>query len=135
MRISAFFVYGTLKRGHEREGCWPRTPLDISVATVNADIYDLGDYPALTAGQSVVQGELWKFAENDVDVTIAVLDRVEWFQQDDCDLYVRRITQAKQISGEVDQCFCYFYANVHELKEMSKIQPNVNGVCEWEKYC
>lgn len=51
------FVYGTLKRGEEREAMWPRWPVRVEAATTLGILYDIGPYPALAAGDDVVEGE------------------------------------------------------------------------------
>jgi gamma-glutamylcyclotransferase (GGCT)/AIG2-like uncharacterized protein YtfP len=81
----AIFVYGTLQRGQVRERCWPRPALRVEPATVRGWLFDLGPYPALVvpaAGEvaDTIAGELWHVAADDLEVTLAALDRIEGFQ-------------------------------------------------------
>ena len=131
MNITTFFVYGTLKQGHRNSNCWPKSPLSIATATIEGELYDLGDYPALIEGGSLVQGELWEFASKDIPVTVAALDRVEWFQQDDHDLYIRRVASAFRTDGQVVCCYCYYFANKSDLVGVSKIRRNADGLLIW----
>ena len=71
------FVYGTLKRMQRRGNAWPRTPVEVQVAFTLGQLYDLGPYPAMTAGKDIVSGELWSFRPDDITATIKVLDEIE----------------------------------------------------------
>ncbi len=71
------FVYGTLKRGQCREGCWPRAAAMVRPAWTLGRLLDLGPYPALVAGNDRVRGELWSFASNDMPLVVCRLDQIE----------------------------------------------------------
>lgn len=93
------FVYGTLKRGECRESMWPRRPLAVRVAYVLGSLYDLGEYPGLWCGDEQpdewVAGELWTIADDDLDVTLRVLDEIEQTDQPGCvNLYDRILVRA-----------------------------------------
>ncbi|WP_164104190.1 gamma-glutamylcyclotransferase family protein [Candidatus Laterigemmans baculatus] len=90
--IAHVFVYGTLRRGQCREGCWPRPPLHVATGFVQAELFDLGPYPAILVGKDWVCGECWTLREEDVEETLRVLDAIEGFAQPgEDDLYVRRV--------------------------------------------
>lgn len=91
--ITDFFVYGTLKRGECRESMWPRKPLRIREAFIQARLYDLGAYPAIRVDEvdgdvvdhdkafggdwDWVSGEVWSFDRIDVPATLIALDEIE----------------------------------------------------------
>jgi gamma-glutamylcyclotransferase (GGCT)/AIG2-like uncharacterized protein YtfP len=125
------FVYGTLKRGESREGKWPFAPLQVSPATTQAALYDLGPYPALGPGDDVVAGELWFLREEDVAETLRQFDAIEGYQQGGPDLYVRRVIDCRDADGAIHQAYAYFYANPHWLLSGRRVSPNVEGLCRW----
>lgn len=92
-----FFVYGTLKRGECREGCWPIAPRVVLPAYVRGQLYDLGPYPGLL-GESAnddgdwVRGELWQVeGEAAVVRTLEVLDAIEGYRaKEDAGEYLRK---------------------------------------------
>lgn len=132
--VSAIFVYGTLQRGEEREKCWPREPVKIEEATIRGRLYDLGPYPALTDGTDEIQGELWHIAPNDLEVTLAALDKIECYGNDDVDLYIRRIVVATNDAGQNVDAHTYFFANTAELKNYAVVVANKDGKCHWHSY-
>lgn len=109
--IVAVFVYGTLKRGQVREHCWPRRPNSVEPATIRGRLVDLGPYPALLDGDSLVLGELWRFDPADMGETLRALDEVECFGVDDVDLYVRRVVDCDLLAGGGDRAFAYYLAD------------------------
>ncbi len=131
--VTAIFVYGTLQRGEVREQYWPRKPLRIECAPLRGQRRDLGDYPALIAGEDVILGELWSFMESDVDATLSVLDEIEWYGQDDDDLYVREIVACRTLSGEERPAFTYRYAKPAEIARSPIVQPDDEGFCRWTR--
>lgn len=131
--VTAIFVYGTLQRGEVREKCWPRGPLRIEWATIRGQLRDLGDYPALLAGDDVILGELWCLAESDMDATLAVLDEIEWYGQDNDDLYLREIVACRTLSGEVRQAYTYRYAKPADIARSPIVLPDAEGFCRWTR--
>jgi gamma-glutamylcyclotransferase (GGCT)/AIG2-like uncharacterized protein YtfP len=77
--IFAVFVYGTLKRGHLRSTFWPRPPIIIRQAIVEATLFDRGPYPAALAGGEPALGELWEFQPDDIPETLRVVDEIEGY--------------------------------------------------------
>src|SRR5262245_14183266 len=124
------FVYGTLKRGQVREGCWPRRPLSVEMARVRGLLYDLGPYPGLTEGGDVVAGELWRFAAEDMEATLAALDEVEGYSGDGDDWYRRVVIECHTASGVV-LAWTYLYARTNELQVSRRIGSDSSGVCHW----
>src|SRR5687767_8797421 len=104
------FVYGTLKRGEEREGKWPKRPTRVTMATTLGKLYDLGPYPALAQGDDVVAGELWHLAPLDVEQALKTLDAVEGVLPEGTGLYERRVVRCRNEAGQMMNAYAYFYA-------------------------
>lgn len=129
--VTTVFVYGTLQRGEVRERCWPHAPLKIEWGTLRGQLRDLGEYPALVAGEDLVLGELWHIAECDIGPTLLALDQIECFGQDDVDLYIRETVTCRTLSGEERQAFTYKYANPVEITLAPLVMPDQDGFCRW----
>jgi gamma-glutamylcyclotransferase (GGCT)/AIG2-like uncharacterized protein YtfP len=127
----AIFVYGTLRRGGEREGCWPHAPLCVRSAKLRGALYDLGPYPALLPGDDWVRGELWEIADADWDHTLQVLDDVEGHAQQPDDLYVRQLASCVDDDGVTHAAYVYVYADRRALTETRRIRPDADGACCW----
>ncbi|MEZ6120449.1 MAG: gamma-glutamylcyclotransferase family protein [Pirellulaceae bacterium] len=128
------FVYGTLMRGQKRESCWPRSPVSVQAAVVQGALFDLGPYPALVPGLDWIIGELWELDAADVDITLRVLDEVEWYNQvPGEDLYIRTEVSAVRIwDNSLVKALTYHYADVGSLAGQAKsITPNALGFCQW----
>jgi gamma-glutamylcyclotransferase (GGCT)/AIG2-like uncharacterized protein YtfP len=127
---TSVFVYGTLKRGKVREKCWPKKPVAIEEARVRGALYSLGSYPALTEGDDVIAGELWRFAAEDMAETLAKLDEVEGFAGRDDDEYRRIVISCETAAGAVS-AWTYWYARVSELRVERRVGPDDSGNCSW----
>lgn len=112
---------------------WPRPPRSIEVATAAGLLYDLGPYPALVPGESVLRGELWEIAPEDVDVTIRTLDAIEGFQQGEPDWYRRDVLEARTVRGESRRAHVYYFARLPELVRYPRVSPGADGVCHWRR--
>lgn len=125
--IDCFFVYGTLKKGQLRGGLWPRSPLSIRPAILQAELYDLGPYPAAVEGSGWILGELWQFREEDMPITIEVLDRIEGYEAlGENNEYFR--VAAQSLSGtdknlEFFAAYTYFKERDQRLKTARLIAP------------
>ena len=110
--VSSFFVYGTLKNGQCRESCWPAKPLSITAAWTQGQLFSRADYPAMIAGSDKVTGELWTFADPNVDMVIRELDRIEETNQPGRpDLYRRVIVPVFNLDDEfLVRAYTYLYA-------------------------
>ena len=129
--VLAVFVYGTLRRGEVREECWPQAPLRVQPATLGGELRDLGEYPALVAGSDMILGELWQFAAADIPATLARLDEIEWFGQDEWDLYSRRVVTCRTRVGEEFQAYSYWYANPGDLSDAPVLRADAEGLVRW----
>jgi len=129
---SAVFVYGTLKRGEVREGCWPRKPVLIEEARVRGALYDLGPYPGLASGEDVIAGEAWRFRAEDMGETLAALDEIEGYCGGEDDEY-RRVVVKCETSARMVEAWTYLYARVCELRPDRRVKADANGVCRWSK--
>lgn len=131
--IQTVFVYGTLKVGEERESCWPRPPLAVRAATTSGQLYDLGPYPAMLAGEDRVLGELWFLRPEDVDVTLRVLDEVECYGVEDVDLYVRQCIECRTLDdGSLHAAYAYFLADAAEAQRHPRLTPRPDGLVAWQ---
>ncbi len=129
--IHAVFVYGTLKRGELRGRCWPCKPLAIDWAIVEGELRDLGEYPGLIDGGDSILGELWIFDPEHIAPTLAALDEIECYGQDDVDLYIRRITTCRTLAGERVDAHSYWYANRDDLQRSPVVLADAEGFCHW----
>lgn len=127
----AIFVYGTLQRGELRERCWPRQPLRIEWCTLRGQLRDLGAFPAMVAGEDLILGELWHIAAADMEATLATLDEIEWYGQDDDDEYVREVVACHTLSGEERRAYTYRYAKPLEIMRLPIVLPDGDGFCRW----
>jgi gamma-glutamylcyclotransferase (GGCT)/AIG2-like uncharacterized protein YtfP len=129
---TAVFVYGTLKRGEVREKCWPKKPVAIEEASVRGALYALDEYPGLVEGEDVVVGEVWRFAAEDMQETLARLNQVEGFCGGADDEYRRVVIMCETVEGTVE-AWTYLYARVSELRPDCRVKADANGVCRWSK--
>jgi len=125
------FVYGTLKRGEQRERCWPYSPLKVEAATTRGRLYRLDEYPAMIAGDDLILGELWTIRAEHLAETLRVLDAIECFGMDDVDLYTRVIVECQGPTGNRQRAFTYYYAAPAELPAQRRIFPDGEGNCSW----
>ena len=130
---SSIFVYGTLQRGEERSGRWPRQPRLVERATIQGRIHDLGPYPALVEGTDRVLGELWHFDPADLLETLRVLDEIECYGNDEVDLYVRRIVDCLTLAGPRYRAFVYYLADHDAVRHLPIVQPDQAGLCHWHR--
>ncbi len=126
--ITAFFVYGTLKKSYLRGGLWPRKPRRIVAGTIQSDLYDLGPYPAAAPGNHWLLGEIWEFDHADMDPTIAELDQIEGYNPlRENNEYSRQIVMAEMVGPEYRpqsvRAFAYFAAQPKRLDVARKIMP------------
>ena len=130
--VSAIFVYCTLQQGEVRARFWPRPPQAILPARVPGTLYDLGPYPALVPGNDWVRGELWVLAEEDLEETLRVLDRVEGYAQPgERDWYRRDVIECILADGTRRQAFVYYHARPEEIRHHPRVMPDSDGVRHW----
>ena len=128
----AMFVYGTLKRGYLRESIWPKIPGSVVPAVIQADLYDLGPYPAISKGEGWVIGELWHFDPSEMILTLAVLDEAEGYNQPGSpDYYIRNIVTATTLDGKCEKAFAYFLNHQRDQNSIRRIEPSIqfDGKC------
>lgn len=128
--VTALFVYGTLKTTGVRSGLWPFSPIEVAPATIQATLFDLGPYPAIYPGNDSVAGEKWRFQAWQMLETLAVLDRVEGFNQEGRDLYVRETVECQLVNGEKITAYSYFYAEDPSNGGI-RVEPSDDGLCRW----
>lgn len=120
----AFFVYGTLKKSQLRGGLWPREPSQIRSAIIQADLFDLGPYPAAVHGSGWILGEIWHFEPRNMEATLQALDQIEGYDaHDPHNEYVREIVVAEWVNGdEVTTCNAFAYLNA-QAKRLEMARP------------
>ena len=126
----SFFVYGTLQRGQSRQVCWPQAPLEIQLATVAGQLYDLGCYPALIHGADRICGELWTFAAEHLRETLAVIDAIEGHAGDENDLYTREVVPCTCADGRQRLAYTYIYRTA-PLDPACRVRPDERGLVAW----
>jgi gamma-glutamylcyclotransferase (GGCT)/AIG2-like uncharacterized protein YtfP len=108
-------------------------PLRIEWGTIRGQLRDLGDFPALVDGEDLILGELWYLAEDDMAATLAVLDEIEWYGQDEDDLYVRVLVACRTLSGVERPAYTYRYAKPDEVATSPSVLPDAEGFCHWTR--
>jgi len=109
--MTKLFVYGTLLRGLSRAQMLRGSPF-LGPALISGQLFDLGRYPGLRAGNTPVVGEIyWVDAS-----TLHRIDRVEDFAARDPgrSLYRRESDSARYFSGAHETVNVYFYNREHE---------------------
>jgi gamma-glutamylcyclotransferase (GGCT)/AIG2-like uncharacterized protein YtfP len=112
---TAFFVYGTLKRGQlncsliEPHARW------IERAYTSGRLFDVGLFPALVEGEGTVHGELVHLDAMDVPRLLSLIDRLEDFRPEDPggSMYVRRVVEVTTDSNHRVPAYAYFYNCEH----------------------
>jgi gamma-glutamylcyclotransferase (GGCT)/AIG2-like uncharacterized protein YtfP len=122
----AVFVYGTLMRGQCRASFWPVSPLSVCEGWVRGSLYGRPDYPAMTAGQERVNGELWRFSVDQMPVVIERLDEIEGTNQaNQPDLYLRVVVEVfGSDDGSQGKAFAYHYATDPLRDGFQRIGPS-----------
>ena len=110
--ITTIFVYGTLKRDQCRSRRWPAEPLSVQQAWSRGALFGRRDYPAMTAGDDRVIGELWRFREPDVRRVLDALDQIEGTNQvAEEDLYRRVVIETWSLDDQpLENAYVYHYA-------------------------
>jgi len=112
---TAFFVYGTLKRGQLNCSLIEPHARRIEHAYVRGQLFDVGLFPALVEGEGTVQGELVHLRAIDMPHLLSVIDRLEDFRPEDPggSMYVRRIVEVTTASHHLVPAYAYFYNCEH----------------------
>lgn len=107
----ALFVYGTLKRGQLNFPLLAPHARAIAPATTRGYLHDLGLYPAMSAGEGTVRGELVRLDPADLPAVLAVIDRLEDYRPDDPagSMYLRRVVAVELADGGWERAHAYFY--------------------------
>lgn len=131
--IHAVFVYGTLKRGQCRGGLWPAEPVSVRDAWIHGNLFSRGDYPALTAGQDRVVGELWSFRPSYIGQVLQTIDQIEGTNQPgQPDLYVRVAVETWDFDRQrLEQAYTYRYATDPTDDGFVMLRPDENGLVRW----
>ncbi len=106
--IDSMFVYGTLRKQECREQIMNKISLDSKNITINAKMYDIGAFPAITLEEGMVYGEIHKIKEN--SNSFETLDCVEGFTKyDESSLYHRIL-----INSSEGICWTYVWNDTTE---------------------
>ena len=121
------FVYGTLMRGEGNHRLIERHVRSARPATIECVLVDLGAFPALIAGDGIVEGMLLELASEAMEIT----DRLEGFHPDrNHSLYLRKEVIAHIDDGEEVQAWTYEYANPSTVKARPRlIAGRLEGTC------
>lgn len=111
-KIVHMFVYGTLKAGRTLDRpSFSERRTEVKEATIKGSLYNLGWFPGIKLDDTgIVHGEVHKFGEEDIDMIIAAMDRIEGYSEkraDDENLYNRRVVEATTGDGEKVKAFAY----------------------------
>jgi gamma-glutamylcyclotransferase (GGCT)/AIG2-like uncharacterized protein YtfP len=94
-------------------------------------LYDLGSFPALVDAEGWVAGELWYLADNDFEISLRLLDRIEGHYGNPDDLYVRREADCQTETGERTRCYAYYFAHPEDLGADQLIPADDSGRAVW----
>jgi len=112
------FVYGTLMPGEVNHLLIEQHVRSARPATIEGVLVDLGAFPALIAGDGIVEGMLLELASEAIEIT----DRLEGFHPDrDHCLYVRKEVIARLDDGEEVQAWTYEYANPSTIEDRPRL--------------
>jgi gamma-glutamylcyclotransferase (GGCT)/AIG2-like uncharacterized protein YtfP len=131
MELLPIFVYGTLKRGQCREKYWPRAPLSVETAFTRGRLYDLGPYPAMTAGHDLIRGELWHLRPEDLGATLETLDSIEGCVDGTGDQYIRVVIDCLDETGRRQRAYAYHFAQLEKIGRFPVVAVRPSGYCEW----
>ncbi|MBF0266559.1 MAG: gamma-glutamylcyclotransferase [Gammaproteobacteria bacterium] len=107
------FIYGTLLKGMSRNHVLEQSEF-VGYAITRGLIYDLGSYPALTAGDNTVCGELYEVT----DEVLATLDNIEGYYEAEPEnsLYIREEISISSLNdGQEYTALTYRYP--HEIEQ------------------
>ena len=123
---SAFFVYGTLKRGQANYPLIAPYLRAVEPATVRGLLFDHGPFPALVEGEGRVRGELVTLDPAGLEATLPIIDRLEDFRPDDLagSMYLRRVVEVEMAGGGRVPAYAYFYN-----RDPRDLRPVASG--EW----
>jgi gamma-glutamylcyclotransferase (GGCT)/AIG2-like uncharacterized protein YtfP len=127
--ITAVFVYGTLQQGQCRHRLWPAVPLSIEQAWVHGALFDGPEYPAMTAGDDRVLGQVWTLPESEMERVLIELDKIEGTNQaGQQDLY-RRVLIETWIPEDqpLVTAYTYLYATDPTLDGFTRRRPAETG--------
>ena len=101
--------------------------MQIRSAIIQADLFDLGPYPAAAHGSGWILGEIWHFEPGDMVATVFMLDQIEGYDpRDSYNEYVREIVVAEWVDGDkatACNAFAYFNAQAKRLETARQIKP------------
>ena len=123
------FVYGTLKKGfanHDR--IFAGYDIKITSAWTYGELYDLGWFPALTAGRKKVLGEIIEFDDPDI---LQKIDRLEGYKgKDDPFNFYDRVKVNVFVNSNTP-ITAWIYLMTNKKFQDSIYEPVPSGV--WEK--
>jgi len=122
--INKVFVYGTLMTGMKNHYLVEPYIKSVKPARVAGVLYDLPyGYPAMTAGNTLVFGELMELAN--ITEALIVLDRLEDYHgPDEAGNLYDRVVREVVVSGEEKVlAYMYLWAKPAELEKVGVIIP------------
>src|SRR3954463_2314207 len=108
--VGAFFVYGTLTRGHANYPLMAPAARAAESATARGLLFDHGPFPALVEGEGRVRGELVTLDPAGLAVALPIVDRLEDFRPADPagSMYLRRVVEVETAGGGRVPAYAYF---------------------------
>ncbi len=108
------FVYGTLRRAfnHPFYAFMAKNATFVAEGTVNATLYDLGEYPGAVPSQTnLVHGEVYLLSKKMCEWTLSKLDEYEGYLNHNLtnSLFVREWVTVSLPDKQVTQAWMYWY--------------------------
>jgi len=125
------FVYGTLLPGHGNYPLIESHVQNAQAATIEGILVDLGDFPALVAGNGIVNGIVLEVGQ----VALHIADRIEGYApgREGC-LYLREEVQVRLDDGTQIAGWAYRYACPGDIADRTRLvvsRDGENPVHEW----
>ena len=133
--VFKLFVYGTLMPGESNYGLIERYVRSARPGCIEGVLVDLGAFPALIAGDGIVEGMLLELASE----AMAVTDRLEGFHPEgDHSLYLRKEVMAQFHGGEQVTAWTYEFSDPGNIADRPKLvvgRQEGQHIFAWQSRC
>jgi gamma-glutamylcyclotransferase (GGCT)/AIG2-like uncharacterized protein YtfP len=113
--MALIFTYGTLKKGYYNHHILKDSTFIGEAKLYNSDMYDLGSFPAIKRGSSIIMGEVYEVSTK----TLKELD----FLESNGFLYQRTLCEVELVDKSYYQVYVYIY--ISEIDLECKIREEV----------
>lgn len=125
-KTNYIFVYGTLRSDIGKNNSYARMLREnseyIGVATVQGILYDVGSFPAIVHGDSLITGELYRVKKEAASMVQERLDAYEsngsLYQREIVPCLYRTVLKNNKKSYSACDAWCYFYLRGTENLDM-----------------